>query len=160
MTLAQFNQIWASTAYPPEPVSEADLRHVEISLSVRLPGDYRRAVLEVGLPRPTITLLDAIVERELELQCLGDFYSPTEIIEETISWRKIGMPERLIAFAGDESGNKFCFDADGLMNGSPEGSAIWFFDHDFGTVDQIAGSFDDWIGAFCRVEPWRETGAR
>lgn len=159
MTLSQFNEIWASTAYPPKPVAEADLRHVETCLSVRLPDDYRRAVLEVGLPRPTIALLDAIAERELMLRCLGGFYSSTEMIEETISWRKIGMPERLVAFASDVSGNTFCFDADGLMNGRPEGSAIWFFDHGSGAVERIAENFDQWIAAFCQVEPWRETGA-
>ena len=49
MTLSQFNEIWASTAYPPKPVAEADLRHVETCLSVRLPDDYRRAVLGSGL---------------------------------------------------------------------------------------------------------------
>lgn len=159
MTLAQFNAIWGSAAYPPEPVAESDLQRVETRLGVRLPDDYRRAVLEVGLPRPTIALLDAIAERELELQCLGDLYSPTEMIEKTIGWRRTGMPERLIAFASDVSGNQFCFSTDGLMNGSPDASAIWSFHHDFGTVRQITESFDHWIRAFCRVEPWRETGA-
>lgn len=156
MTLAQFTKIWTSDDYPPEPVAEPNLRSVEQCLGVHLPDDYRQAVLKVGLPRPTIALLDAIVERELDFNSVGEFYSPVEIIEETTSWREIGMPERLVAFASDGCGNKFCFDADRLNNGSADGYAIWFYDHDFGTVDQTAPSFSIWIERFCHVEPLGE----
>jgi cell wall assembly regulator SMI1 len=153
MSLARFTEIWTIDAYPPEPVTEAGLRNVEQRLNVSLPGDYRQAVLEVGLPRPTSRLLDAIVDRELDLHSVGDFYTPSEIIEETLNWREMRMPEQLVAFAGDESGNKFCFDADRLRSGGADGYAIWFYDHDFETVRQIAPSFDAWIEAFCTVEP-------
>ena len=156
MLLAQFNEKWASADYPPEHVSESELRLAEERLGVRLPADYRQAVLHVGLPRPTIELLDAIVERQLDLHSVGDFYSPAQIVEETVSWREIGMPSQLIAFASDDCGNKFCFDAEGLRTGSVEHRAILFFDHDFGTTDQIAADFDAWIGALCDVEPWLE----
>lgn len=97
---------------PPDPVVESDLRRVEQHLDMRLPDDYRQAVLTVGLPRPTIALLDAIVERELDLHDVSNFYSPQEIIEETTDWHEIGMPEKLIAFASDCCGNKFCFHSD------------------------------------------------
>lgn len=153
MTLARFTEIWTSGDYPPEPVAESDLRSVEQRLSVHLPDDYRQEVLQVGLPRPTIALMDAIVERELNLHSLSDFYSPEEIVEEATGWREIGMPEQLVAFASDGCGNKFCFDADRLNNGNAEGYGIWFYDHDFETVDQIAPSFNVWIAAFCHVEP-------
>jgi hypothetical protein len=153
MSLARFTEIWTSGNYPPEPVTEADLRTVEHRLDIHLPEDYQAAVLRVGLPRPTIALMDAIVERELGLHALGYFYAPAEIIEETIDWREMGMPEALVAFASDGCGNKFCFDSERTDNGSAKASGVWFYDHDFGTVDQIAASFDDWIGAFCRVEP-------
>lgn len=153
MTLARFNEIWTSSDYPPESVVESDLRSVEQHLRVDLPDDYRQAILQVGLPRPTIALMAAIVERELDLHSLGDFYSPVEIIKETTGWREIGMPEQLVAFASDGCGNMFCFNADRLRMGSADASAIWFYDHDFETVDQIAPSFSDWIEAFCHVEP-------
>lgn len=96
------------------------------------------------------------MERELDFDSVGEFYSPVEIIEETNSWREIGMPERLVAFASDGCGNKFCFDADRLNNGSADGYAILFYDHDFGTVDQTAPSFSIWIERFCHVEPLGE----
>lgn len=152
MRLRDFNDKWASPAYPPDPVSEHDLRLAEQLLGVAFPSDYRDAVLQVGLPRPTIALLDAIVERELDLAPLGDFYAPNEIVEETRGWREIGMPEELIAIAGDGMGNKFCFDSKGLKRGTADGQAVWFFDHDFDTTEVIAPSFDAWIGALCAVE--------
>lgn len=158
MTLAQFNELWGSDYYPPDSVVESDLRRVEQHLDLRLPDDYRQAVLAVGLPRPTIALLDAIVERKLDLHDVSNFYSPQEIIGETNGWHEIGMPEKLIAFASDCSGNKFCFHSDRLKIGGAEASAIWFYDHDFETVIQIAPSFNGWIAKFCQVEPLDETG--
>lgn len=156
MELERFNKIWASADYPPTPVPEDLLASVEQRLGVRFPIDYREAVLSVGLPWPTIALLDAIVERELDVHSLSELFSPQEIIEDTIAWRALGMPEQLIAFASDDLGNKFCFDANRLREGGTDGYAIWFFDHDFGSVDQIAESFDAWISAFCVIEPLHE----
>jgi hypothetical protein len=66
------------------------------------------------------------------------------------------MPEQLIAFASDDCGNKFCFDADRLRYEAVDSGAIWFFDHDFGTVNAIEHSFTAWITALCDVEPWTE----
>jgi len=155
MSLARFTEKWTSPDYPTEAVSEKDLRSIEQHFEVSLPADYRRAVLKTGLPRPTITLLDAIVVRDLDIHSIGDFYSPTEIVEETISWRELGMPDQLIAIASDGCGNKFCFDVTELRAGETANQAVWFFDHDFGTVDQIATSFDAWIATLCEVEELR-----
>lgn len=157
MSLARFVEKWCLADYPPEPVSEVELRLAEDKLGVRLPADYREAVLEVGLPRPTIALLDAIVERELDLISVGDFYSPKQMIEETVRWRELGMPDELVAFAGDGSGNKFCFDKNRLNEGGDDNRTVWLFDHDFGTVECVASSFDAWISAMCDVEPWPGT---
>lgn len=95
MTLTRFIDLWTSADYPPEPVEEADLRSVEKRLNIVLPEDYKRAVQNIGLPRPTRALLDAIVERDLNLDSLGDFYSPSEIIDVTASWWSWACPDRL-----------------------------------------------------------------
>ena len=157
MTLARFTEIWCRPDDPAQPVSESDLQNVERRLRVHLPKDYREAILEIGLPQTTIALLDAIVERNLDLHCVGDFYTPIEIIEDTIGWREIGMPDQLIAFASDGCGNKFCFDANQLNDATADSYGVWFYDHDFDTVDQIAPNFSAWIDAFCQVEPWTPT---
>lgn len=156
MSLARFIEKWTSGYYPPDPVTELDLQRAEERFGVRLPEGYRQAVLEYGLPRPTADLLHAIVERDLDIHSVGDFFSPSEIIEQTLAWREIGMPEQLIAFASDGCGNKFCFDADRLRSGAVDSCAIWFFDHDFGRVNAIEDSFTAWITALCDVEPWTE----
>lgn len=147
MSLVLFVEKWTIGDYPPDPVSEEELREVEKTLRSRLPTDYKQAVLEVGFPRPTIALLDAIVDQELDIDAIGDFYLPSEIIAETLDWREMGMPENLIAFASDGCGNQFCFDTG---NGSKR---IWFFDHDFDTVKLIADSFDAWLTALCDIAP-------
>lgn len=152
MILARFNEIWSTPDYPPRPVAEVDLEVAEQRLGVRLPEGYRRGVLEVGLPCPTLALPDAIIVRELDMPSIGDFYTPAEIVEETLAWRGIGMPAQLVAIASDVCGNKFCFDAD-RPSSSSDTEAIWFFDHDCGTVNRIADSFEAWIERFCDVEP-------
>ncbi|MCX5578861.1 SMI1/KNR4 family protein [Kaistia terrae] len=142
--------------YPPVPVAEEDLQVAENQLGNRFPEEYRRAVLNVGLLSPTVDLLSAIVERELDLYCLGDMYSPRDVIQETLSWREIGMPDALVAFAGDESGNKFCFSASHSDSGDASSRKIWLFDHDFKSVEEVATSFDVWIDALSTVEPLAE----
>lgn len=147
MSLMKFVEKWTSPDYPPDPVSTDALNEAEKKLHSCLPKDYKKAVLTIGLPRPTIALLDAIVDRELDVHAIGDFYSPSEIVTGTLDWREIGMPENLIAFASDGCGNMFCFDTE------RERSIVLFFDHDFGTVSVIAYSFDAWIAALCEIEP-------
>ncbi|GBH30412.1 SMI1/KNR4 family protein [Sphingobium xenophagum] len=153
MSLLRFVEKWTNPDYPPERVLAADLRKAEQLLVFKFPSDYEREVLDVGLPQPTIALLDAIVERELDVASVGDFYAPEEIVSETTIWKDIGMPDHLIAVAGDESGNKFCFSTSQI---DADRQGVWFFDHDFGTVEEIASSFSAWIEALCNVEPWIE----
>jgi len=144
MMLAAFLKKWGSSDYLPDRVADAELRTVEEKLGWRLPDDYRNGVLEVGLPRPTLALLDTIVDRELDMHAIGDFYSPVEILEETFAWRELGLPDELIAFASDGLGNKFCFSR-------ADNGAVWFFDHDLLTIERVALSFADWLAAYCNI---------
>lgn len=150
MSLERFAELWASSSYPPDPVTEADLRIVEQRLDIRLPNDYRRAVLRAGLPRPTLALLNTIVNRELDLRDVSGFLNPSEIASVTEDWRGLGLHEELVAFATDCMGNLFCFRN---ANDGKEAVPVFFFDHDIQTVDAIAPSFDQWIDEFCRVAP-------
>lgn len=150
MSLERFAELWSSSSYPPDPVTEADIRIVEQRFDICLPDDYPQAVLRVGLPRPTIALLDAIVDRELDLRDLSEFLDPSEIVSVTSDWRDLGLPGDLVAFATDCMGNLFCFrDA----NHGEEAAPVFFFDHDTQAVDVIAPSFHQWIEEFCGVAP-------
>jgi hypothetical protein len=150
MSLSRFIALWTHPDYAPAPVSEDDLENAESRLQTHLPVDYRNAVIQFGLPRPTIELLDAIVDRELDLRDVSEFLAPTEIVRVTEDWRDLGLPEGLVAFATDCMGNLFCFPTKADAVGEVP---VFFFDHDDRTVDAIAPSFIQWIDEFCGVAP-------
>lgn len=140
--LDAFNTRWAHEDYPPIEVQPADLEQAEKDLSYTFPSSYRGAVLAVGLPRPTADLWDAIDEKS-NLPHLGDFLTPTEIVESVQSWTPSGYPADLVPFASDSGGNLLSF------RRSDVSDAVYLWDHDFGTVQQIAPSFADLIEAYC-----------
>ena len=118
------------------------------------PLDYRSQVLKIGLPSPTLALLSAISDQDLELFDLSTLYDPNEIIHLTDTWREIGMPKSLIAIGGDSSGNHFCFDQEELKDGGISRAAIYFWDHDFGDTDRLFPTFSDWIASY--LESWSD----
>lgn len=150
MSLERFAKLWTSSSYPPDPVMEADIRVVEQRFDFMFPNDYCQEVLQVGLPRPNIALLDAIVDRELDLRDVSDFLNPSDIVSVTDDWRDLGLPENLVAFATDCMGNLFCFPT---ANDGAEAVSVFFFDHDDKTVDLVAHSFNHSIDGFCGVVP-------
>jgi cell wall assembly regulator SMI1 len=147
VSLERFVQLWTDPELAPLLVSESRIRQAEARLGARLPRDYRDAVLQFGLPRPTIALLDWIVDHEAAVHDVGDFLAPDEIVETTEGWRQLGLPDDLIAFATDSCGNLFCF-----VDRS-DASPVIFFDHDFGTTKAVASSFTDWIESYCALQP-------
>lgn len=148
MSLARFISLWTHPDYAPDAVTEDELERVEGRLETRLPADYRSAVLHFGLPRPTIELLDAIVDRGIELTGVSDFLGPAEMVTVTEDWRDSGLPEELVAFATDCMGNLFCFPPAAEAIGEVP---VFFFDHDERSVDVVAPSFTRWIDDFCGV---------
>jgi hypothetical protein len=103
-------------------------------------------VLSFGLVSPTIALLDAIVDGELDTIDLSELLHPRDMIASTEAWRDMGLATDLVAFASDCCGSLFCFRTDGS-------SAIHYFDHDFGTTETIAASFTEWIEDYCAIAP-------
>jgi cell wall assembly regulator SMI1 len=150
MSMSRFIALWTHPESTPDAVAEEDLTDAEKRLQTRLPADYRDAVLHFGLPRPTIELLDPIVDRELDLRDVSDFLSPAEMVTATKDWRDLGLPEELVAFATDCMGNLFCFPTEPDTSGE---APVFFFDHDDRTADVIAPSFTGWIEEFCGVAP-------
>lgn len=133
-------------------MTEGELERVESRLATRLPADYRSAVLQFGLPSPTIELLDAVTDRQIALSCVSDFLDPAEMVAATEDWRALGLPEELVAFATDCMGNLFCFPAAAEAAGE---ASVFFFDHDERSVEEVAPSFTRWINDFCEVAPHR-----
>ena len=146
MSLQRFIELWTHPDYPPDSVEPGALDSLESRLQTYLPIDYRAAILEFGLPRPTIELLDAIVKHELNLADASEFHGPVEIATITEGWREAGLPGDLIAFASDCTGNLFCFLA---SESRQREQPVLFWDHDFDTVDEVAPSFAQWIECYC-----------
>lgn len=150
MSLSRFISLWAHPDYAADAVSEDDLKDLQNRLQTRLPADYCQAVLEFGLPRPTMKLLDAIVDRQLDVRDVSNFLGAAEIVTVTEGWRDLGLPDELVAFATDCMGNLFCFPAE---DNEIEEAPVFFFDHDERSVEVVARSFTQWIEGFCRVAP-------
>lgn len=149
MSMRRFISLWTHPDYAPAPISSDDLESVERRLQTQLPSDYKEGILEFGLPRPTVELLDAICDRHLDLRDVSDFLGPDEIVEVTGEWRDLGLPEELFAFATDCMGNLFCFPSDPNDAVQP----VFYWNHDTKEVDTVAPSFSGWIEDFCRVAP-------
>ncbi|RLJ40749.1 SUKH superfamily protein [Litoreibacter meonggei] len=144
MELLKFGEKWSYEDEEPKKVSEADLRTAEINLKISFPNEYVEQVLAVGLPRGP-KLLDAICDFEMDLHDLSEFCTPPEIVEETVSWHKIGLPDHLVVIATDCMGSKFCFDTAELKDGPKQSAAIYFWDHEMDETEKLADSFRNWI---------------
>ena len=142
--LGAFNQRWSHEDYQPVEVRLVALEQAEKELAYTYPESYRNAVLAVGLPRPTTKLWDAIDDRS-NLPHLGDFLTPGEAVEAAGDWRPLGYPDDLAPFATDSAGNLLSFRTDDRSD------AVYIWDHDFGTVEQIALSFAALLEAYCRL---------
>ena len=153
MTLDIFIRKWTHPKYPPEMISCEELLRAKRRFGFYYPADYKTAVEQFGLPHLTIALLEAIVERGIDLDCVMEFLNPEEAVTATLAWRKVGLPRNLVAFASDPSGHLFCFDADELHSESTASSTVWYYDHDFNIARTVAPSFLVWIEAFCGIEP-------
>lgn len=148
MSLSHFISLWTHPDYAPEPVDASGLESVEHHLQTKLPLDYRKAILEFGLPRPTIELLEAICDRELDLHDVSEFLGPQEIVQVTEDWRDLGLPDELFAFATDCMGNLFCFPSDPDVNRE---QPVFYWNHDSKEVTAVASSFSFWIEGYCRL---------
>ncbi|MEP0189334.1 MAG: SMI1/KNR4 family protein [Erythrobacter sp.] len=143
-----FHNAWGSSDYPPDPVDPDALASAEAKLGTGLPQPYKLAVLQTGLPRPTIELLDFICDHEIDFADISDFYAPDEIADETDEWRKLGMPNHLIVFASDCCGNKFSFSTQPQENADE----VWYWDHDFDSVKRLAATFEAWLNCFVALK--------
>jgi hypothetical protein len=151
--LLKFAEIWCGTDNRPVQIEEVELRGVETKYGISLPEDYFTQVIAVGLPSAP-ALLDAILDRDLDLHDLSGLCTPKGIVEETEGWRPIGLPDHLLVIGWDCMGNKFCFDISEISDGIKPGAAIFFWDHDFDETTKIAESFSGWISSY--INPWKK----
>ncbi|MEM9879789.1 MAG: SMI1/KNR4 family protein [Pseudomonadota bacterium] len=148
MALRKFADKWCDPSSLPQVVIEDELNSIEKDFAIALPRDYRDQVLAVGLPSPTLALLSAIVDNEVDMNDLSRLNAPAEIKQETLDWRDAGLPANLLVIGADCSGNKFCFDLGDLTPASDQEAAVYLWDHDFLETRRIAPSFSAWMNGF------------
>lgn len=146
--LLAFAAQWSHPSDPAVPVDQSELEAAEATLGVQLPEDYKAGVLSVGLRRPTLALLSAIADQQINLHDLSDLASPNEIVEKTLGWREFGLPENLVVIGNDCMGSTFCFDVADLQGDRVVSAPVYFWDHDFDTVELVGASFPEWIGSY------------
>lgn len=143
---------WVSTYHgDPVPAGAESLAQLENSFGIVLPQSYLDFMTTVG-PVWVPDILDSVVQHESELQALQDIYTVEDAIEQTRAWHAAGMDENLFAFANDSMGNKFCFAMDQCGMPRCMDSPVYFFDHDYDTVDEVAPSFLDFLEGYLALK--------
>ena len=136
---------WTHPDYRPAPSAPEALDDTQRQLGTELPSGLREFLLRFGPVSTTSELLDLIVDQELDLADLSEFYRPEAIVSETFVWRANGLPSTHVAFACDCQGNLFCFKVgDRAQN-------MWFFDHEFGTTESLGLGFPQWVSRYATL---------
>jgi len=133
---------WVGTARAGHTVRQG-LSQIERALGITLPASYRGFVEQYGTPS-TAWLLESIVAGKHDLADVASFIDLSQVIETTRDYESAGMQHGCIAIAGDCMGNLFLFRKADCV-GEPQDASVWFFDHDFVTVEQVAPTFTSWL---------------
>ncbi len=148
----QFIERWTHPDYRPEPTPAADLDSVEAEFGTLFPASYRAFLEKFGPVGTTAALLELIVERELDLSDVSEFYEPDGIKSQTLGWRDLGLPAEFVAFAGDCQGNLFCFSLAPSTDGRrPADTSVWYFDHDDAEITNLNVDFTQWVVKFGKL---------
>lgn len=149
-TYGDFLDMWCRDHYKPRKTSTNAIKKIEAELKFVFPPRYREAMTSYGSSGVSIALLSAIVDLNLNLRDVSEITRPLKIQSEMKGWQNAGMPQHLVPFASDCSGNLFCFS----RNDKPDLAGevpVHFFDHDFDEVELEADSFEDWIKGFLEI---------
>ena len=133
----------------PRPATEEQVAEAESALGLLWPESYRQFALTHGAVYSP-SLLDLVVEKQLEFSAVQQFLKPKQTVTETRRWH-LSESSDSVAFAGDSSGNWFMFRE--LPSSPPrlDDAAVWLFDLEEGAPMKQADSFDEWIKRFVNL---------
>ncbi|GAA3561449.1 SMI1/KNR4 family protein [Snuella lapsa] len=129
--------------------TDLELNDLESEFNIVLPNDYKLFIKSYG-DVWTPSILDIIVDNDLELNDIQDFWSIEKIIYDKKNEWTSQLSTDLIPFASDCMGSIFGFLTSNLKQKN-ENSSVYFFDHDLNTVEKISNSFTDWIYRFNKL---------
>lgn len=132
----------------PEP--KLNIESFEGEYQIKLPDDFREFLSEYGdLWTPNI--LDLINSNELDLNDVQDFWNIERIKHDKENEWTSQLETDLIPFASDCMGNIFGFKTEELKD-SKRTPKVYFFDHDFETIEPVSTSFTEWINEYLKIE--------
>jgi SMI1 / KNR4 family (SUKH-1) len=137
------------------PVTTDDLQRVEQELAVTFPAAYIAFLTRHG-PVFTPSVLDLVTGGDSKQPPEGasfdvqEFFEPKQIIETHQLYTSGGMEDWLVPVAMDCMGNVFGFKREECHR-RPEDCSVFFFDHDFCKIHQVADSFDAWLASYLKL---------
>ena len=129
-----------------EKVSESDVKKLNSELNIIIPNEVKLFLTEYGNVY-TPEILDLIVDNEIDLWDIQEFWTVERIIYDKQNEWTAQLLTDLIPFASDSMGNIFGF-LTAELNEEKESCAVYFFDHDLDTVERVANSFSEWINKY------------
>ena len=88
----RFIALWTLPDHAPVPVDPEALDGAEIRLGLLVPDAYRRSLVAHGAPSTSAALLARIVDQDVDMADVQDFFSPADIVQVTEEWRALGLP--------------------------------------------------------------------
>lgn len=132
-----------------KPSTQIDIYALEKEFKIFLPNDYKAFLTSFGnIWTPNI--LDLIVDQELELNDVQDFWDIDKIIYDKRNEWTAQVSTDIIPFASDCMGNIFAFLTNEIKSPT-ETANIYFYDHDFETIEKVSPSFKNWIDSFNKL---------
>lgn len=132
-----------------KPSTQSNIDSLEREFQINLPNDYKNFLLNYGnIWTPDI--VDLIVDEDLDLNDVQQFWDIKSIINDKKNEWTSQVSLDIIPFASDCMGNIFAFSSKDLQQ-KKEIADVYFFDHDFDTVEKIADSFINWIDRFNKI---------
>jgi hypothetical protein len=131
------------------PQTEIQIQKLENEFNIYLPKDWKLFLLNYGSIW-TPEILDIIVDDELDINDVQDFWDIEQIEYDKKNEWTSKITTDLIPFASDSMGNIFAFKINDIKT-PKESSEVYFFDHDFDTVEKISNSFTEWINEYNQI---------
>jgi len=134
----------------------ADLTKVEEALSTTFPQSYIDFITTHGSVH-TPSILDLVTGGETEETPddasfdIREFLAADQIEEAARTYWSGGMDETLVPIASDCMGNVFGF-TKAVSETRLDDLPVMVFDHDFVTIGEERGSFDEWLNSFITMK--------
>lgn len=151
LALQRFADKWGDPDLLPELIDSGDLAIAEHRMGRRFPEAYVHAVTLVGLPLPTLSLSNSLMEADADASDIEAFFTPEEITAGLNAHRTAATPASFVAFASDSCGDRYGFLCTPGNSARPAEGGVFQMDHENGEVMEVAGSFLDWLLDYNRI---------